>query len=1109
MSIEEKYQQLEHREHIYKLPDTYIGSIEPTSQEMFVIDSQTSEPAMTKRMVTYTPGFLKIFDEILVNAIDHRQRDPSVRNIRVTLKKGLEEIIVQNDGNGIDVAIHPVTGVYVPEMLFGHLLTSSNYKEGEERTTGGKNGYGAKIVGIFSQYFMIETLDATRGLKYSQQFTENNRHIVTPKITKNSGKPYTKITFMPDYSKFGLTNGLTDDLYDLLSRRVYDVTAVTPADLNVFLNGVKIKVKTMDKYIQLYQPAHKVFYVEHPRWKVGLVLSPNREFNQVSFVNGIWTLKGGRHVEYILNQIVDRIKTVLTRNTKTKNKIFKPSQIKDHIWLFVDSVIVNPTFTSQTKEEMTTKVTQFGSTCVIEEAWVEKWMKSTHTDGDSFLERIVETLQVETDKSLKKTDGSKKSVIRGIPKLEDAILAGTRKSSECTLILTEGDSAKSSILSGLSIFGPKFRDTFGVFPLRGKFINVRDTGLDKVSANEEVKNLKTILGLQQGKVYTRDNIKELRYGSIALATDSDVDGAHIKALILNFIHLYWPSLLQVDGFVKSYITPIVKGSRGKETISFYTLNDYNKFKQTHSQQKWTYKYYKGLGTSTGKEFKEYFSRIADITKYYKWDSDEALVMAFSKTLANARKDWLKVYNPEDTIEYRDGNQILLTDFVHKDLKHFSNYDNVRSIPNILDGLKPSQRKVLYGIFKKGKGEIKVAQLASFVSEQTSYHHGEVSLEQTIVGLAQHFVGKSNVPLLQPKGQFGSRIQGGSDHAQSRYIFTECFDYTRVLFDEQDDPLLEYNEEESKQIEPREYYPILPYVLVSGVVGIGTGYSTNVPNFNPLEILEAIRDRNSGKTTEFKLIWVPWYNKFKGVIEATDDPLKFNVWGKYTLDQNHLIVTELPIGVWTQPYKEHLDRLIETGFVQQYVDKSTDEDIRVEITLTDKVSRDIATFPQQFKLLTKLSLNNMYLYRSLDGSSAQIHKFESVQEILEYYYTHRLKKYTDRKVYLLDQLQQKLDLLSEKIRFIQLVSDHPESILRKTKKDIHTFLGNQGFRYMDTLLALPIYAWSAEKIREYKAEQIQIETEKANLEAKSPEELWNDDLNELHDKLSKRVQTLIN
>jgi DNA topoisomerase-2 len=401
----------------------------------------------------------------LVNAIDHRQRDSSVKNIKIEIKKGVSEIIIQNDGNGIDVEIHPILGIYIPEMLFGHLLTSSNYNEKEKRTTGGKNGYGATLVAIFSTYFIVETIDAVRQLKYTQYFTENNKTIHKPVIRSFTGKPYTKIKFAPDYKKFGLEQGITDDIYALLERRVYDTTATTPEDLNIYLNGSKLKIKSMEKYIQLYvSPGFKIFYEQQSRWKVGLVLSPNHEYNQISFVNGIWTSKGGRHVDYILNSIVEKIRLVLGRLPKTKNKIFKPSQIKDHIWLFIDSIIENPSFSSQTKEEMTTRSTQFGSECKIDEKWVEKWMKYQNGE-DSFLSRMIQHTKVDEEKLLKKTDGTKKNTIRGIPKLEDALHAGTRNSQKCTLILTEGDSAKSSILAGVSALGSE-RDYYGIFPRR-------------------------------------------------------------------------------------------------------------------------------------------------------------------------------------------------------------------------------------------------------------------------------------------------------------------------------------------------------------------------------------------------------------------------------------------------------------------------------------------------------------------------------------------------------------------------------------------------------------------------------------------------------------------
>jgi DNA topoisomerase-2 len=1086
-TTEEKYQQLEHREHIYKLPDTYIGSIEPTTQEMFVIDMNVK---MVYKTITYIPGFFKIFDEILVNATDHRQRDESVKNIKIHFETGLSEIVVQNDGSGIDICKHAKTGLYVPEMLFGHLLTSSNYNPNEKRTVGGKNGYGATVTNIFSEYFVVETVDSTRQLKYVQKFTDNGKTIHAAKITKYAGKPYTKITFKPDYPKFNLPTGITDDIYALFQKRVYDATAVTPKDLSVTLNNTKLKIKSMEKYIELYLPeGYKVFYMEQPRWKVGVVLSPNREYHQVSFVNGIWTLKGGRHVDYILNQVIDRTKAVLSKSTKTKNKVFKTSQIKDNIWIFVDAVIENPSFTSQTKEEMTSKVSQFGSSCTVDESWVEKWMKHTPSDGCGLFERLLENTRMEEQKNMKKTDGNKRSIIKGIPKLEDAIQAGTRNSTKCTLILCEGDSAKASILSGVSVLGNQ-REYYGIFPLRGKFINVRDTSLDKVNANEEVKNLKTILGLQHGKVYNPENLKELRYGAIAIATDADCDGSHIKALVMNFLHYFWPSLLGIDGFLKTLYTPIVKGFRGQQVVSFYNLNEYHQFKQQHENERWTYKYFKGLGTSTSKEFKEYFQHLADITASYRLDEDESLLMAFSKDRSDQRKDWLQTYNPEDTLTFEKRQVIPISNFVHKELKHFSNYDNYRSIPNVLDGLKPSQRKVLYGMMKKHPvKEIKVAQLASFVSEVTQYHHGEVSLEQTIVGMAQRFVGKNNVPLLKAIGQFGTRLSGGKDNAQSRYIFTALEDSTLRIFHPHDEPLLRYLEEEDKPIEPFAYVPILPMILVNGADGIGTGYSTQIPCFNPKELVDSLKARCKDNTA-FKDEWVPFYNHFKGTILPAGAQ-KFVATGVYRLAGQNLTITELPIGMWTNNYREHLESLLTSGAIASYVSKSTDDTVHFDIVLSKAF--DEPSILKTFKLQNTISLGNMHAYR---GTESRMHKFQSVREILEYFFTERLELYRKRKEYQLQQFHQKLELLDEKIRFITLVMEDPYVVFKRPKKEIADSLRAQGFRHVETLLQLSIGVWTQEKITELTKETQNLRKEMETLLGKDERTLYYEDLSAL-------------
>jgi len=1154
--LTEKYMKMDQREHIEKLPDTYIGSVQEEQRELWIYNNEIS--SMEKKEIKYVPGFLKLFDEILVNASDHKQRDETLKYIKVNIEPNCGYITIQNDGEGIDIDIHPEHKIYIPEMLFGDLLTSTNYRQDEKRTTGGKNGYGAKLTNIFSKEFEIETIDTKRKLKFKQTYSNNMRDKTKPSITKCSTKPYTKIRFLPDYIKLGLPNGITNDIMGLLQKRVYDLTAITPSDVVVYLNDEKLKIKTFDKYIDLYKLEDNEFikFIQpniQDRWNVGLVLSPNREFMDVSFVNGISTSKGGSHVNHVLSQITDKIKDILSKSPKTKSKTFKPSQIKENIWLFINCIIENPTFTSQTKEEMTTKVSQFGSRWEIDEPMdklIDKFTKQY------LIERLMENHLENEEKTLKKTDGNKKQTLI-IPKLDDANYAGTKKSRDCTLILTEGDSAKTSALSGLSVMGSSFRDIYGVFPMKGKILNVRDASATSILNNAEIKNIKLILGLQQGKEYTIHNLNELRYGSVVIFCDQDVDGSHIKGLIINFFHHFFPSLLKIDGFIKTYITPIVRGFKGKQSVNFYTLNDYDIFK---SQNKgYEYKYYKGLGTSSSKEMQDYFKKMSDITVVYKYDElmDRNMEMTFRKTKANERKEWLKTYNPNDTLIYQTSSQlnskvVPMDDFIHKDFKHFSNYDNIRSIPNIFDGLKPSQRKVLYASLKKfGKEnkEMKVAQLAGYISENTCYHHGEKSLEETIVGMAQNFVGKNNINLLNPNGQFGTRLEGGHDHASARYIFTNINQITHFIFNKDDENLLEYNDDDGYQIEPKVYYPIIPMILVNGCEGIGTGYSTSIPCFNVEEIIEECLNYINNQT--IKDNWTPFYNGFKGTItpynpktskildeifdnESSDnsstetnqkiDNLHFITKGLYEIkkikDIFTIIITELPIGIWTNTYKEFIEEQIllnqelkksqktETTTdssksksksiripINSYLNRCTDELIHFEITFDkgfDPNIYDELTLITKLKLTSKISLTNMYLYKN-----GEICKYKSIQSILKDYIDGRLEMYEKRRLYCIQKYEFDLKYICNKIRFLELIMNDELIIYRKKKEIVIKELEELNFDKKDNdfnyLTKMSIDTFTEENLEKLYKEKQSILDKKTFYETSTNITLYSSDI----------------
>ena len=430
-TLEQKYQKLSPREHILRLPDTYVGSVDKTTEERFVLKEDRT--GFESRSTEYVPAFFKIFDEILVNARDARVRDESVKKITVTIDEEQGKICVQNDGNGLEVEIHAEHSVYVPELIFGHLLTSSNYDTGERRLTGGKNGYGSKLTAIFSTRFEVETVDAVRRKKYIQVFEKNLSKINPPKITTSSQKSYVKITFHPDFEKFGYQN-FTDDMLAVLEKRVYDLAAVTPPDVTVNFNGQALKVKKFESYVDLYvgpkSETPRSFETVNDRWQIAVCLSPDGQHRAISFVNGISTSRGGSHVNYVVNQIT---KKLVDHIATKKKKTVRTSFIKDNLWVFVNATIEDAAFDSQIKELLTTPVSKFGSKCDVSEKFIEKLGK------DGIVDRALEMLNAQDNRELKKTDGKKRSSIRGIPKLDDAIWAGGPKSSQCTLILCEGD----------------------------------------------------------------------------------------------------------------------------------------------------------------------------------------------------------------------------------------------------------------------------------------------------------------------------------------------------------------------------------------------------------------------------------------------------------------------------------------------------------------------------------------------------------------------------------------------------------------------------------------------------------------------------------------------
>lgn len=960
-----------------------------------------------------------------------------------------------------------------------------------------------------------------------------------PKITTlKKNQEYTKITFKPDLKLFHMES-IDKDLVSLLTRRVYDIAGCL-RDVKVVLNNERLNIRSFKSYVEMFinslstteagdssetkKPTiiHEVF---NDRWEIAFAISDGT-FNQVSFVNSIATTSGGTHVTYIADQIVTKIS-----ETVKKGKVpIKPFQIRNNMFLFVNCLIENPAFTSQTKEQLTTRASAFGSKCVLTPEFLKKVLKSP------ILEKIKNIATQNADNEQKKTDGGKARRLKGVSKLEDANKAGTREGHKCTLILTEGDSAASLAVAGLAVVG---RDYYGVFPLRGKLLNVREASLDQVTKNAEIQAIKQIMGLQHKKHYT--STKDLRYGHIMIMTDQDHDGSHIKGLIINFLESTFPGLLNIPGFLVEFITPIVKvsilrGKRVTEIIPFYTMPEYEAWRETEGTVcTWKQKYYKGLGTSGPAEGREYFSALDKHLKTFHalQDSDKPLIeLAFSKKKADDRKDWLRAFKPGTHLD-PEISTIPIGEFINKELILFSVADNMRSIPSVMDGMKPGQRKVLYGCFKRNlKSEIKVVQLAGYVSENTGYHHGEQSLVQTIVNLAQDFVGSNNLYILMPNGSFGSRAVGGKDSSAPRYIFTELNSLTRKVFNPADEPLYKYLADDDSTVEPEWYLPILPMVLVNGAEGIGTGWSTNIPGFNPVDIVNNIKNLLNGDEIEEM---APWFRGWTGDMEKLPDN-KYRAKGIITqINDTTLEITELPPKMWTMSMRDFLLAALrdkkdktEKGWVEDFTeDHGTG--IKFVVTLTrEEMQKSLKEgLHNRFRLTSQINLGNMMAF----DAQNRIKKYESPGQILLDFYYIRLEFYQKRKDFTCNLLRNQLTKISEQARFVKMIIEKTLNVANRKKADIVAELQKLKFPAFDKnnvpsfnssvdeaveeiedipegaedprkhlanydyLFGMSILSLSKERYDRLLRERGIKEEELENLLKKTPKDLWVDDLDD--------------
>ena len=1088
--IEDRYVKMSHREHVLNRPDTYIGSIVSDKFSTFIpinYQDDLKETKMEFKEVDYVPAFLKIFDEIIVNASDHAIRTNKVSFIKVKISD--KEISVENDGDGIPVVMHKEHKMYVPEMIFGHLLTSENYNDNDERFVGGRNGIGAKATNIFSKKFTVETADGKK--TYRQTFSKNMSEKTKP-YTRKSTKSFTKITYVPDYEKFSMDK-LDDISYSLMVKRVFDIAAYNPK-VKVYLNGKMIPIRNFKDYMKLFSNDDNIFYENiNDKWEIGVMQSPVEQFTQVSLVNGISTILGGTHVNYISNQLVNNVKPILSRGVKGVN--IRLNDIKSRTLLFINCKIPNPSFNTQTKENLITRLNNsLIKDVVISDSLLKRIAKS------EIFEDIVEYTKMKEELEAQKELNKEVTKRIRIDKLVDANKAGKLgQCHKCHLFLTEGDSASTFAVSGFKYTG---RDFYGSFPLKGKPLNVRDTPISKMKMNEEIKKIVQILGLEFGKKY--NNVLSLRYGKVVLMTDADTDGYHIKGLLINFFEVYFPELLKLD-FIYEFITPVIKITKGKRKKYFYKLKEFEKWKKVNNISGYKIKYFKGLGTVTKDMSKDLFEDIDKHLIKFNYpknnDTKNIIDLVFRKKRADDRKEWLTNYVANTKFD-KLSQKTTYDSFFNNEFIEYSMGDNVRNIPSIMDGLKPTQRKILYTLFKNNlNGEINVAEAFGLVKSTAEYHHGNPSLEDGIINMAQDYVGSNNVPLLVPIGGFGTRLHGGKDNAAPRYINTQLSNITKKIYMADDSNVIDYLQGDNKIVEPNFYVPIIPFVLINGVDGIGTGWSSTIPNYNIEDIIKYIDNKLLGKKRNIKLI--PYYNNFKGDViydAENDNCMTYGIINK--INDNTLNITELPIGVWNETYYKILDELIDDKIIKNYIKDCTDEDVNITIKLTKEQLSSIDNLQDTFQLSSKINMSNMHLFNS-DG---KIQKYESVYDIIDDYYECRLPYYKKRKDFILKTLKDKKIKLENIIKFLKLyisnkikINKVPLDTIIKSLEEHKIVKIDDSYNYV---LNIPIYRLSKEEMDKLQSTLNELKSEIKTITDTTIEKMWHKDLLELKKELRK-------
>ena len=1062
-------------------PDAYVGALEAVEEEAHILGEDGAAETFSYCM---SPILMKIFDEILVNAVDSTTRDSLVSRIACTFEASSGTITVENNGMGIPIDMFKNTGRWIPSVLFSELHAGSNFRDEERRLSGGRNGVGASCTNVWSTLFEVLVADGKR--LFFQRFTSNLQSIEEPVVAERRARlGFVKVCFVPDYARLGIDlPAQAGVIRKLIRMRCCEAAVCARSGVDISFEGTRLQSKGACLLKALSGADSTGCEDFGLQGEAGCSLWFARRICGLDFygyVNGV-RCDGGTLAAHVKERFLKAIADAVRRK---HNVSVRSQTLRDTVAFLCVARVVNPCFTSQAKTSLATGIRQLGFSVDPPARIVVKLQKLGILDEIARREG-----ERELSASLRKTL---------IPKSRDVLvdkydpaLDSRSDPLSCTLILTEGDSAKAFVVAGLSALG---REKYGVFPLRGVPLNVSNISTCKILENKEIANVFRILN-----VGPHGDGKGLRYGQVAICSDQDSDGSHICGLIINFLLTCLPEIIAArPNFVQRIVTPLIRATHRRQGEQrFFSMQQFHAWERAVEGKEWSLKYYKGLGTSSSKEAREVFRDLEGHRVVFVEDAEarDTLRKFYDESQAPERKRLLTVdYDKEAAVDYSTRN-CTITRFMLAEHLHFSFYSVFRALPSAIDGLTPSRRKVLYYFLSAPRGgEVKVAQAAAGVAQKTLYLHGENSLVETIVALGQDYPGTNNVALLQPLGQFGSRNDRPCVHAAARYIFTKLDPVALAIFPAADFPVLEHRMEEAQQVEPVHYVPVIPLLLVNGAQGIGTGFSTSIPSYSVSGLCACIQAYLKGEAfPEIPL----YFEGFTGTITHGDRSV-VTTGDVRKIGELRWLISELPVGKWTDPFLTELKAIAEgtrpcRGLsITSVRNMSSEFTVSIEIVLGeechDKSAEEVV---RALRLSSSISTSHMYAF----NGDCNLTLYASAHEIFLEHARVRLALYWKRRAHQLDELDAKLRCLQGKIAFIEMVIRGAITFGGVSRAELLEQLGAlpkvkttedaEGYEY---LLRLNVAAFTKEKIALLQEEAQRVKNEHAEVEGRDAAAMW--------------------